>query len=212
MLGVAPHTQIGRGGPVTASFRSAVNGRAEVSISLDYSKAAQPEFSYVADHCNLTPDAVGSGYTIAFGKLTSDGSALRTRIEVSFPEGMFQKQLIASTRGFFYRIPKEIDVPTVEQRSFPDPEKIQTFRSNNVMIGAWGDEGVADFYYLSPADFGMAANNQLPEIRLTPVVRVTMGIGLLSDFLAKCHAFDKGPRSAADEEARYDHTEKMGHR
>jgi len=188
--------QIGSGGPVTARFRNIANGNAEVSISLDYSKATQPEFSYVADHCAVDPGI--SGYTIAFGKMTSDCSALRTRIEISFPAGMFQQQLIHSTRNFAERMPKEIAVPVIEQRSFPDPEKIQTFRSNNVLTGAWGDEAVADFYYLSPADFGLAAQNQTTDIRLTPVVRVTMSIGLLLDFLAKCHAFDSGPQTVAD--------------
>lgn len=197
MLRAAPHTQLGSGGPVTAKFRQTANGGSEVSIMLDYSKAMQPEFSYVADHCTVSP--IISGYNIAFGKMTSDCAALRTRIEISFPASMFQQQLITTTRDFFDQIPKDSDAPVIEQRTFTDPEKIQTFRSNNVMAGAWGDEAVADFYYLSPADFGMAAKSQVSDIRLTPVVRVTMSIGLLRDFLEKCHVFDKGLRPVADE-------------
>jgi len=187
MLHVAPHMQVGTVGPVTAIFRKTADGNAEVQISIDYAKAAQPEFSYVADHCSVSLG--DSGYIIAFGKMTSDRAALRTRVEVSFPEGMFQKQLINSTRDFMKRMPKGVSIRQIPDRAFPDPDKIQTFRSNNAMVGTWGDEGVIDFYFLSPSDFAGAAKNASVDIRLSPVVRVTLSIGLLSDFLARCHAF-----------------------
>jgi hypothetical protein len=188
MLRVAPHMQVGTVGPVTATFRQAPNGITEVQIAVDYAKAAQPEFSYVADHCSVSPG--DSGYIIAFGKMTSDRSALRTRVEISFPESMFQKQLINSTRDFKGRMPIGVPIRAIPQRDFPDPEKIQTFRSNNAMIGAWGDEGVVDFFFLSPSDFGGPVRTGPVDIRLTPVVRVTLSIGLLNDFLTKCHSFD----------------------
>ncbi len=199
MLRVAPHMQVGTVGPVTAVFRQAPNGITEVQISVDYSKAAQPEFSYVADHCSVSHSE--SGYIIAFGKMTSDQTALRTRVEVSFPEGMFQKQLLNSTRDFKDRMPVGIQIRDVPARTFTDPDKIQTFRSNNAMVGAWGDEGVIDFFFLSPSDFGGASRNGSVDIRLTPVVRVTLSIGLLKDFLTKCHSFDgHNPGSVVEKE------------
>jgi len=196
MLRVAPHTQVGSGGPVTASFKQGEDGAAQVSISLDYSKAVPPEFSYVADHCSVSKDI--AAYSILFGKMDSGRKNLRTRIEIVFPSNMFHQQLLATTIGFVSRMPPDIDVPDLDARDFPDPEKFQTFRSNNVMVGAWGDEGVADFHFLSPADFGMAAQNQVSEIRLNPVVRVTMSAALLKDFLTKCHQFAKEPVKKVD--------------
>lgn len=188
MLRAPSNVQVGSSGPVTAVFRQAADGGTEVQISFDYSKADKPEFSYVADHCSVSLG--DSGYIIAFGKMTSDQCSLRTRMEISFPEGMFQKQLINSTRDFMSRMPKGVSIRDVTQRTFPDPDKLQTLRSNNVMVGAWGDEAVADFYFLSPSEFAIAGRALPTDIRLAPVVRVTLSIGLLRDFLTKCHQFD----------------------
>ena len=198
MLNVAHHAQVGNGGPVTAVFRNTTNGKAEVSITLDYSKASPPEFSYVADHCIVRPDI--SGFVIAFGKMSSDCSFLRTRIELSFPKGLFQNQLIESTRGLIEQMSQEgsNDIEPFEHRKFADPDKIQTFRSNNVMISLWGEEGLADFYYLAPSDVGKAAKNGAADISLNPVVRVTMSAGLIADFINQCKAFDKNPPVVSD--------------
>jgi hypothetical protein len=189
-FGVAANTKIGGGGPVSVVFRQRANGLAEVALGLDYSKAVPPSLSYVADHVAVSP--CRSGYSIRFGKLAADEQTLRTRIEIIFPKSMFQNQLIQSTRNFLTEMPHQSDPPPSPVKITQDPEKTQTFQANNAMLGGWGDEGVADFYHISPGDFAFAARGQLSEIRLTPAVRVTMDAHLLRDFLTQCHQYDNG--------------------
>jgi hypothetical protein len=187
-FGVASNAKIGGTGPVNVVFRQRANGVAEVALGLDYSKAVPPSLSYVADHVSVSTGR--SGFSIRFGKLASDEKSLRTRIEIVFPKSMFQNQLIRSTRNFLTDIPAQPDEAPAPIEIAQDPEKTQTFQANNAMLGGWGDEGVADFYHISPGDFAFAARGQLSEIRLTPAVRVTMDAHLLRDFLTQCHQFD----------------------
>jgi hypothetical protein len=184
---VAPNTKIGGSGPVSVVFRQKTNGAAEVSLGLDYSKASPPDLSYVADNVSVIESR--SGFSIKFGKLDSGEVSLKTRIDILFPKSMFQNQLIQSSRNFLTDLPLSPE-PTPASPKLQDPEKTQTFRANNVMLGAWGDEGVADFYYISPGDFAFAARGQLSDIRLVPAVRVTMDVLLLREFLTQCHQFD----------------------
>jgi hypothetical protein len=53
-------------------------------------------------------------------------------------------------------------------------------------MGMWGDEGLADFYYLSPRElfYAKVGRNSKPD--LEPVVRVVMYTGLLLEFMDKC--------------------------
>jgi hypothetical protein len=70
-----------------------------------------------------------------------------------------------------------------------DTDKVQTFRANNVFMGAFGEESVMDFYYLSPRDMHQATQGKKEgNFTLEPVIRVAMGTVLIFEFLEKCGA------------------------
>lgn len=172
--------------PVTATFRNVVEGGAEVSISVDYTKADPPEFNYVADYFDVRvrPES----YVLLFGKLNSNSTALRTMIEITFAGRMFREQFLASTRNFIELHARKYEFNrTVQALELPEPDRLQSLRSNNAFLGLWGDEGVMDFYYMSPSDFTLAMQVAF-DIRLQPVVRVTMEASLIRDVIVKCHS------------------------
>ncbi|MGA2606257.1 MAG: hypothetical protein ABSH01_02235 [Terriglobia bacterium] len=152
---------------------------------VDYRQAAVPERFYYADYCDV--QRARSGFGLLFGKLVAGTSKLRTKIEIDFPQEMFVKQLWASTKDFYkvvQTIAEKMHFPTVAD--VEDTDKVQTFRANNVFIGAWGEEAVMDFYYISPREMHYAQFQQRVDAGLEPVIRVLMSTGLLFEFLEKC--------------------------
>jgi hypothetical protein len=154
-------------------------------LGVDYSKADVPERAYYADYVDVQRGR--SGITLLFGKLIPRTTHLRTQVEVIFPDDMFLRQLWGTTREVHkvlieHRPPWRIE--PVDQAS--ETDKVQTFRSNNVFIGTWGDEAVADFYYLSPRDFYLVKQGGMTRVGLEPVIRVVLYPGLLLEFFEKC--------------------------
>ena len=153
-------------------------------LGVDYSKAQIPDRSYYADYVDVA--RARSGISILFGKLIPGTVRLRTQVEIVFPDDMFLKQLwgtsrdlhktLADGRGRMRMAPME---------SAEETDKVQTFRANNVFLGTWGDEALADFYYLSPRDFFYVKVGGKSSVDLEPVVRIVMYPGLLLEFLNK---------------------------
>ena len=159
-----------------------------VEIAVDYRNAEIPGRAYFADHCEVLKGRFG--YTLLFGKLVPGRKALRTQIEITFPQEMFVRQLWATSREL-HKVVKQL--PHKEAPDFSGSvegtEKVQTFRSNNVFMGVWGEDSVLDFYYLSPKDMHDLRNKQSSNVSLEPVVRVVMDTGLLDEFLEQCRPF-----------------------
>lgn len=175
-------------GPVLFRVISSDAISTNIEIGFDYSKAVTPDRAYYADYCDVIEDRFG--FTLIFGKLVPGDKQLRTKIEITFPKDMFARQLWFSSRQFH-----EV-VRTAAKNHFSplgevgETDKVQTFRSNNVFMGTWGEESVADFYYLSPKDTHVLAQggrNYTPT--LEPIVRVAMGTELMFEFLEKCRPF-----------------------
>lgn len=159
-----------------------------MELGVDYTKAEVPERFYYADYCDVQPSR--SGYSLIFAKLALGNSKLRTKIEVIFPKVMFVRQLWGISRSFEETVrqaTKSEDFPAIGK--VEDTEKVQTFRSNNVFMGMWGEESLMDFYYLSPRDIHFARQKQTQEVGLEPVVRVIMPTALMVEFLEKCRPY-----------------------
>jgi hypothetical protein len=154
-------------------------------IGVDYQRAPVPERSYYADYCDVQRARFGFG--LFFGKLITGTSRLRTKIEIDFPEDLFGRQLWGTSREMH----KLLRTAAAGMNFSPiseveDTDKVQTFRSNNVFMGIWGEEAVMDFFYLSPRDM---AQPQRGVAALEPVIRVVMPTPLLLEFLDKCRPF-----------------------
>jgi hypothetical protein len=172
-------------GPVTLRIVQAGLDQTVVELGVDYRQAEVPERFYSADYCEI--QKARAGLSLFFGKLIPGTSKLRTKIEVTFPEEMFLRQLWASSRDFHKTVQgvaEKIDFPPLE--NVEDTDKVQTFRSNNVFMGMWGEESVMDFYYLSPRDIHFAKTQQRGAAALEPVVRVVLSTALMFEFLEKC--------------------------
>ncbi len=158
-----------------------------VEMGIDYNKAEVPERAYYADYSDIVKGRFG--YTFIFGKLIPGKPKLRTKIEIAFPEEMFIRQLLASSREFSKTVKKIAEkLKTEPIGEVEDTDKVQTFRSNNVFMGVWSDEAIMDFYYLSPKDMNMLTRNPQLQIEPEPIVRVAMGVGLIYEFLDKSAA------------------------
>ena len=163
---------------------------AVVEMGVDYSLADVPERAYYADYCDVVKDR--QGFTLIFGKLVPGTSKLRTKIEISFPEEMFVRQLWGNSRDFQKIVERLAVNSKVEPiQDVADTDKVQTFRSNNVFMGVWGEESVMDYYYISPKDMHSVMQNpqHAADVTLEPVVRVAIGTGLMLEFLNKCGNF-----------------------
>jgi len=157
-------------------------------MGVDYTRAQIPERAYYADYCNVAQSRVG--FTLTFGKLAASQDSLRTKIEVIFPEQMFHKQLWGTTASLRETIKSILEGRKLEPLgNVSDTEKVQTFRSNNVFMAIWGEEGVMDFYYISPRDYFLFHQQSGTDIGLEPVVRVVMDTALMSEFLDLCFQF-----------------------
>lgn len=162
--------------------------QALVEITVDYRNAETPNRAYFADYCDVQKGRFG--YSLVFGKLIPGSSVLRTKIEITYPQEMFLRQLWATSRELHKTVR---DLPLRENPtpvdSVQDTDKVQTFRSNNVFMGVWGEDSVLDFYYLSPKDMHEARTRQRADVSLEPVIRVVMDTALLYEFLEKCRPF-----------------------
>jgi hypothetical protein len=158
-------------------------------MGVDYSLAPVPERAYYADYCNVARSRVA--ITLTFGKLAGSQKKLRTKIEIVFPEAMFQKQLWGTTAPVREVIDRSVDgkvlAPLGEIDS--DPEKVQTFRANNVFVAVWIEEGVLDFYYISPRDGYVLQVKDGSQIGLEPVVRVVLDMPVMKEFFDQCVQF-----------------------
>jgi hypothetical protein len=160
---------------------------AQVEVGVDYSKAEIPSRAYYADFCDVVKDRLG--YTLMFGKLIPGTTALRTKIEIAFPEEMFVRHLWASSRKFHLTVEKLAQsAKLVPLGKVQDTDKVQTFGSNNVLMAAWSQESVMDFYYVSPRDLQGMMTKTANTAYVEPVVRVVMGTALIYEFLEKCDA------------------------
>ncbi|MBI3935028.1 MAG: hypothetical protein HY316_10080 [Acidobacteria bacterium] len=175
--------QTGSGGPV--SMRLVDANRVEMGV--DYQKAAVPDRAYYADYCDVVKDR--TGIVLLFGKLIAGTTRLRTMIEIAFPREMFQRQLWHTSSGFratLRSMPQEVRVEPL--KDVEPTDKVQTFRSNNVFMGLWGEDSVMDFYFISPRDF-YSWKSSGSEITLEPVVRVVLATGVMFEFFEKCETF-----------------------
>jgi hypothetical protein len=155
-------------------------------MQVDYSRAEVPERSYYADYCHVQKARVG--FSLVFGKLVPESKRLRTKIEIAFPEEIFTLHLWNNSRSFHETVRRLTGQPLPELDKVEDTEKVQTFRSNNVFMGVWGQDAVADFYYISPRDIHMLRTKNA-DVNLEPVVRVAMETALMLEFLEKCRPF-----------------------
>jgi hypothetical protein len=154
-------------------------------MGVDYRYAPVPDRFYYADYCDV--QRARSGFGLFFGKLIPGTSRLRTKIEIDFPEEMFVRQLWATSRDFHktvQMVAEKMHFPPVD--GLEDTDKVQTFRSNNVFMGMWGEEAVMDFYYISPRDIHFAKQQHRGDVGLEPVIRVVMSTALVFEFLEKC--------------------------
>jgi len=185
-------------GPVHFRVVQQVGGQALAEIGIDYSRADIPDRSYYADHVDV--QRARSGISLLFGKLMPGASRLRTQVEVVFPDDMFVRQLWRSSREMHKSLEENRGkLGTIQEISEVEgTDKVQTFRSNNVFLGQWGDEAVADFYYISPRDFYYAKEG-LRTVSLEPVVRIAMHPGLILELLDKCRGFASTLESSIEE-------------
>jgi hypothetical protein len=154
-------------------------------IGIDFSKADVPDRSYYADHCEV--QRARAGISLLFGKLAPKCDHLRTQVDIIFPDDLFVKQLWGSTRDMHQQLESSVFKGRLDHvGEVASTDKVQTFRANNVFIGIWTDEVVADFYYLSPRDLHYVRTGAQAEVGLEPVLRIVMSSGLLLEFFDKC--------------------------
>jgi hypothetical protein len=173
--------------PVSLRMVSANALGATVEISINYRNVEVPGRAYFADYCDVQRGR--AGYSLVFGKLEPGGSALRTKIEVTYPKEMFLRVLWASSRtihAMLEQLPLERLKPI---NPSTQTDKVQTFRANNVFMGIWSEDAVLDFYYMSPRELGDIGGQQKVGAELEPIVRVAMETVLLLEFLEKCRPF-----------------------
>jgi hypothetical protein len=179
---LTPHFGLG---PVHFRIVHHEGSQTMAELGVDYSQADVPERAYYADYVEVQP--ARSGISLLFGKLIPGTEKLRTQVEIVFPNDMFLRQLWGTTRDVHRTLLEIRDKLKIEPMGkATETEKVQTFRSNNVFIGMWGDEAVADFYYLSPRDFYLVRTGAMARVGLEPVVRIVMYPGLLLEFFEKC--------------------------
>jgi hypothetical protein len=174
-------------GPVHIRIIRQDENGSQVECSINYEKADVPERAYYADYCDVAKGRFG--YDFVFGRLVPGQQRLRTKIEIAFPEDMFQKQLWGSSRQFHATLGRLVAGQSSERISPDDTDKVQTFSANNVFMATGTEEAILDFYYISPADLSFFGQGKKTEIALQPVIRVVLATGLMFEFLEKCGVF-----------------------
>jgi hypothetical protein len=186
-------------GPVRLRVVQLSATTASMEIGVDYAQAPVPLLNYDADFCDVVqgrPDIV-----LVFGKLKAGSEELRTKIEITFSNEYFFRQLWRGSRD----LQKTIETMAKGESLSPidslkDTEKVQCLRANNVFMAVLGGEAVLDFYYISPGDIHYARLKQKKEIALDPVVRVVVSLHLLLEFLNKCKPFGESLKTRFPEE------------
>lgn len=181
--------------PLTVRLVHASAGQATVELAVDYRCADIPDRAYFADYCDVQKGRVG--YSLLFGKLEIEGTALRTKIEITFPKEMFLRLLWGTSRGI-HEILGKLPLQKLEPiKPNLNTDKVQTFRANNLFMGIWGEDAVLDFYYMSPKAIGELNLGSKIEAELDPVIRVAMDTALLYEFLERCRPFAEGHPEAS---------------
>jgi hypothetical protein len=172
-------------GPVRLRVVSAEASMVTIEIGIDYSKASVPHLHYEADYCDVV--AARAGVALSFGKLRPGADVLRTKVEISFSEEFFIRNVWKTTRELHQTTRTMARGRELAPLSgLADPDKVQCFRANNVFMAVLPSEAVLDFYYISPGDIQLAQQRKKPDIDLEPVVRVLVSTPLLLEFLDKC--------------------------
>lgn len=191
--------------PLVLRVLKSEGNQALVEVGINYSLAEVPQRAYYADYCDVLRARVG--FSLFFGKLIPGTDRLRTKIEVAFPSDMFRIQLWGSTRILHQAIKQVAERQGLGPiGQIEDTDKVQTFRSNNVFVGTWGDEAVCDFYYISARDLYILQTNSRWQANLEPVVRIVMATSLLFEFLEKCGPFAEETPTVALQATGGEHT------
>jgi len=167
-------------------LRSEANGGVSlIQYALDFSKADPPDRAYYADYCDVVK--ARSGYSLYFGKIIPGTIQLRTKVEISFPADMFVRQLWKSSREL-HEMARKIweSSPLEELLGALDTEKVQSFRSNLVFMALLGEESLFDFYYIAPSEVHFVRTGQRSQVRLEPVIRISLPSAMVFEFLEKC--------------------------
>jgi hypothetical protein len=175
-------------GPVRLRVSKSDKDTLYLELGVDYERAEVPQRFYYADYCNVLQGRVGLSFI--FGKLVPGTSELRTKVEITFPEQLFVRQLWQSSRHLHETTRKLVGdrlLPPVD--TVTDTDKVQSFRSNNVFMAVLGDEAVMDFYYISPGDIHFVSAQKRTDVNLDPVIRVVLATAVLFEFLEKCASF-----------------------
>jgi hypothetical protein len=171
-------------GPVRLRFVEKGDS-AFVEIGVDYERAEVPDRRYYADYCDVIE--ARSGVSLVFGRLVPGGSALRTKVEISFPESMFVRQFWRSSRQFQEGLEQEFKgkhLPPVKE--LQDTDKVQAFRANNVFMARMSDDAIMDFYYIAPPDIHFVQSGRRSDVYLEPIIRIAMPTALTLELLEKC--------------------------
>jgi hypothetical protein len=184
-------------GPVRLRFTEDVNG-AFLEIGIDYERAEVPDRRYYADYCNVVQ--ARSGISFVFGRLVPGESALRTKVEISFPETLFVGQLWKSSRTLHENLAKDFGgkLPPLPGE-LQDTDKVQGFRANNVFMAAIGDDSIMDFYYIAPPDIHFVRSGKRSDVHLEPIVRIALPTTLMIECLEQCRPHVERLRHVVEE-------------
>jgi len=170
-------------GPVRVRFVENARGAA-VEIGVAYEEAEVPERRFYADYCDVIK--ARSGFSLVFGRLAPGTHALRTQVEVSFPESLFYNQLREHPQKLYEAIQNQIGdetLPTIEKPI--ETDKVQGFRANNVFMAMLGEDAIADFYFIAPSEIHLLHSGKRAQAYLEPVIRIVMPTALMFEFLQK---------------------------
>jgi hypothetical protein len=193
-----PALEVSSKGPVRLRVRSVDATTAIMEIGVDYAQAPVPHLNYDADYCDVVQGR--TGITFVFGKLKAGSGHLRTKIEITFSEEHFYRQVWGTSRDLHRIVEQSGHSKLSPVESFSDTDKVQCLRANNVFMAVLGEEAVLDFYYISPGDVHLARQKQKKEIALDAVVRVVVSTAVLVELLEKCKPFADRLRDRFKEE------------
>jgi hypothetical protein len=184
-------------GPVRLRFIES-EGQTLLELGVDYEKADVPDRRYYADYCKVVESR--SAITLIFGRLDPSNSALRTKVEISFPEALFLRQLWSSSREAHQKLEESLAgkhlAPLQEPR---ETDKIQGFRANNVFMASISDDAILDFYYIAPPDIHFVRIGKRSDVYLEPIIRIALGTPLMLEFLDQCRPHAERLSHASEE-------------
>jgi len=183
-------------GPVKIRFTESAKGTF-IELSVDYERAEVPDRRYYADYSDVIEGR--SGLNFIFGRLIPGQSTLRTKVEISFPDKQFVRQLWQGSRAFHEMLNQEFAhhrLSPIDQ--LQDTDKVQSFRANNVFMAKMGDDAVIDFYYIAPPDIHFARFGKRSDIYLEPIIRIAASTALVFEFLEQCSPYAEKLRNITD--------------